>query len=136
MINNKKNTNILITYKDLSCIASDDVAPTHGHEFHVEPGMLFPRKGLYPGAILHEGTKLGSDGSPTPLRFCSGRMRRRFPSATINVTQSSGFLGSHTDPKRQTKSLIRFGLARSTPRQSLTPAPPPSKQCSTSLLTC
>jgi hypothetical protein len=31
--------------------------------------MLFPRKGLYPGAILHEGTKLGSDGSPTPLRF-------------------------------------------------------------------
>jgi hypothetical protein len=64
MISNKKN------YKHsdhlLFCTASDDV---HRHEIHVKPGMLFRRTGLYPGAILPEGTKLGGDGSPTPLRF-------------------------------------------------------------------
>ncbi|KAJ1287820.1 hypothetical protein BS78_02G040000 [Paspalum vaginatum] len=39
-----------------------------GH-LHVEPGMLFPRKSLFPGAVLPEGTKFAGGGFPAPRRF-------------------------------------------------------------------
>jgi len=38
---------------------------------HVEPGMLFLRKSLFPGAILPEGTRLAGHGFPAPRRFIS-----------------------------------------------------------------
>ncbi|CAN6171005.1 unnamed protein product [Urochloa humidicola] len=43
-----------------------------GHDLHVEPGMLFLRKSLFPGTILPEGTKFAGDAAaPAPRSFLS-----------------------------------------------------------------
>ncbi|WVZ61954.1 hypothetical protein U9M48_011759 [Paspalum notatum var. saurae] len=45
------------------------VARGQAGSLHVEPGMLFPRKTLFPGATLPEGTKFAGGGFPAPPRF-------------------------------------------------------------------